>query len=249
MEYFKIVYFLNCQKVVIKFYISILNNQNFTLVDSDALASAIYAVVEAETGVSKAQLEDRQRQLEAKSEGTLIDMWQVIEELAPKTLSFVVLFATIIEKVQPGKDQFFLPGAPELLALLNKNKAEFGIVSRGGEFWQKLKFACAGLDTTPHIITGTHDKSIEFYNQWHDHETEEFLIPAELTHYDKPLFANNLVVIDDRAAVFADVILHVDGYWVQTGRNKDGNVAQNVRTCRDLTEVVPDLKAKYFAVA
>ena len=221
-----------------------------TLIDTDLLAEKIYNAVEMHTNLHKEDLIAEQHRLEENGEVGVVDMWKVIgDALSATSEELDELRRAIIETVGSSSREAWLPGGSELLDLLEQNNADFGIVSRGADGWQRLKLACMGLSEVPAIITEDHHKSRDHLNGWFDDEQGRFVIPPEMVANSRQVVATNIISIDDRAAAFAESHSGISGYWVRTGRNKkeDGLDFGRFKACDDLQTVVTDLNERYFS--
>ena len=89
-----------------------------------------------------------------------------------------------------------LPGASELLHVLNQNQLSHGILTYGNPMWQHLKLAAAGFNHVHRIVTTNKHKGL-LISSWLK-EDGLFHLPQEFgggtTH--------KIVLIDDKAASF-----------------------------------------------
>lgn len=139
----------------------------------------------------------------------------------------------------PSSESFLLPGAAELLAFLAQANLPHGIVTYGGERWQRAKIQRSGLWGVPTLVLDT-PKKAETLLSWHDEESEWFVLPQEFAD-GRP---NEIVLIDDKAKAFdgIDEQSNIRGYFVQSGElllpSQEGSVPASVRPVQSLHEIV-----------
>lgn len=119
------------------------------------------------------------------------------------------------EKLQAGDDSLFMPGAEEFFRQLRDKNLPFGIITYGGEEWQRMKLAGLGLDQLPLIITDQKDKG-KIIAEWERHDG--FHIPTELLPQpDTLLLAERVVLVDDKATSFQSLPDEARGFQVRSG--------------------------------
>lgn len=109
------------------------------------------------------------------------------------------------------------PGARELLDFLYQNNLAYGILTYGGELWQKAKLAAARLDKTPTLITDIKQKG-SIIAGWQ--ESGGFRIPPQLR--GEATIAKRITFIDDKPVSFEGLPIGVDGIhvsWSSTPRS------------------------------
>ncbi len=114
--------------------------------------------------------------------------------------------------VEKGLQEDFLePYAAQLLEELAKKDMAFGILTSGGEEWQRAKIQASGLDRIPHMIIGTVKKS-ELMAEWKQPDGM-FLLPDTLTGRGI-CRARRIVFLDDKPVSFEGIPEGVEGIWV-----------------------------------
>lgn len=103
-----------------------------------------------------------------------------------------------------------LSHAGELLEELRARGEAFGILTHGGQEWQRAKLIGSRLGWVPALVTNTPRKG-EVLRSWQQPD-RRFLLPRELS--PRPLIASELVLIDDKLISFADIPSGVRGYHV-----------------------------------
>lgn len=91
-----------------------------------------------------------------------------------------------------------LPGASELIELLESRDEQYGILTYGNPLWQGLKLSAAGFNHVPHIVTTSKHKG-SLISAWQSDDST-FAIPPELGGG----VADLIVLVDDKAVSFAD---------------------------------------------
>lgn len=129
-----------------------------------------------------------------------------------------------------------LPGAAELLELLDRSDYRYGMLTYGNPLWQRLKLAAARLNHIPHIIMTTKEKG-NLITSWR--QMSEYVLPQEFGGGT----VEQIILIDDKAASFADFPVHpCRGYWVlpQGGElpSQKGTVPSNVVRVSSLYDVI-----------
>lgn len=89
----------------------------------------------------------------------------------------------------------------------------FGILTFGSTAWQLAKLQASLPHALPHIIMG-HKHKIRYMKQWRDPQTGLFVLPDEFWGATGYSHAAQLVLIDDKAAAFADIEDGMRGYWI-----------------------------------
>lgn len=118
------------------------------------------------------------------------------------------------EKLQAGDDSLFMPGAEDFFRELRQKNLPFGIITYGGEEWQRLKLVGLGLDQLPVLITAQKDKG-KLIGEWERHDG--FHIPKTLSPSDRLLLAERVVLVDDKATSFQSLPADARGFHVRSG--------------------------------
>lgn len=108
------------------------------------------------------------------------------------------------------------PGAGAFVARLGVSNLPFGIITYGGEVWQRTKLQRAGFGDVPTLITSSKEKGREIA-WWQRPNRPGFWVPAELSGSGKPIIAEEIVLIDDKAAAFVGLPERARGYMIQHG--------------------------------
>lgn len=103
------------------------------------------------------------------------------------------------------------PGAREVLEMLDQNGASFGIMTYGGELWQRVKLEASGLKEVAYLITSSKAKGLMIAG-WQQ-KNGQFALPLELTG-KKMIIASHITLIDDKAASFEGLPLGADGIHI-----------------------------------
>ncbi len=135
---------------------------------------------------------------------------------------------------------YLLPGAAELLQLLNTSGRRHGILTYGNPLWQRIKLTAAGFNHVHHIIMERKEKG-RLISSWQQ-PGGEFKLPAEFGGG----FVEGIVLIDDKAVSFADFPSAPSrGFWVLDPAHEllsqQGSVPSNVSRHDALPTVIPVL--------
>lgn len=137
--------------------------------------------------------------------------------------------------------RFLLPGARELLDWLAAEKIPHGIMTYGGEEWQRAKIRRAGCGNVSTLVTRRPQKG-EIIASWYDHQRGVYQVPEE---YNAPGAIASIVLVDDKATAFNGLEGAVGsrGYWVRPSgaqllASQSGDVPTNVRIVQSLHNIV-----------
>jgi len=100
------------------------------------------------------------------------------------------------------------PGAHQLLRALDSRELPYGIVTYGGDAWQRAKIAAAGLLYVPHLVTGQKEKGL-LIADWQ--RENGYQLPPQLADN---VFAQRLVFVDDKPFSFVGLPPDVRGICV-----------------------------------
>lgn len=163
------------------------------------------------TDISPQQIMAARR--EAELSGGSFDTASYVMKILESTDSRVSWDEICRAMIESARQQDMLePHAGDLLRILDEMGARYGILTYGGEAWQKTKIRAAGLGHVPFLVTDVRAKGTAL-TRWQKADGT-FLIPPELTTTDRPVVAECLVLVDDKAASFRGIPLGVQGFHV-----------------------------------
>ncbi|HCH34275.1 MAG: hypothetical protein UY35_C0006G0016 [Candidatus Saccharibacteria bacterium GW2011_GWC2_48_9] len=130
-----------------------------------------------------------------------------------------------------------LPGAAELLALLEERGYLYGILTYGNPLWQHIKLTAAGFNHVPRIVTTSKHKG-RLISRWQD-EGGLFHLPHEFGGG----VARRVILIDDKAASFDSFPSEPSLGFQVLDRSRAlpaqlGEVPSNVTHCTNLADVI-----------
>ena len=207
------------------------------LSDTHKLDTVFYEVVDEQENVDGDALRSERKYIE-DSGGSFDEVVALQKQIGSSAL--VDFFDTFVERAR--ERDMLSDGARELLDALVANDKLFGIVSYGGEQWQRIKMRASQVEDIPTLITAQKEKGKLFRSIQQEDKT--FLIPAELITTGSPVVAQSLVFMDDKAIAFTDYPTeNARGYWVQSPSHplllsQRGTVPDNVRVAQGLREVI-----------
>lgn len=136
-------------------------------------------------------------------------------------------------------DTLYEPGAREFLDALSKSGLPFAIVTYGGSEWQLAKLARMNMLHIPHLILSKSRKG-SIISGWQNDEGD-FTIPEDLYG---PMFASNIILVDDKAQAFDELPDSSRGYLIQHplklelyGPEDASSLPHNVRTVYSFVEI------------
>ncbi len=134
-----------------------------------------------------------------------------------------------------------LPGAAELLELLEAKHIRYGILTYGNPPWQHLKLTASGFNHVARIVIVTKQKGL-IIRSWQQPDGT-FRLPQEFGGGE----ANEIVLIDDKAVSFEGFPdISARGYWVLNPAHELssqlGEIPQGVQRLGDLYELIELLK-------
>lgn len=206
-----------------------------TLGDTNAIAGSLVEFLGVNYPHLAAIIEEGRAEIE--STGGSYDVWAALQ-----LHSGLDVGSLIDEFIQQHEDseRFLMPGAKELLEAIDLAGEWWGIVTYGGEDWQRTKLQLSGLSTQPTLIIDTHQKG-RLLASWYDN-SGQYKIPDELGGGE----ANELILVDDKASAFdgLPVSSAVRGYWLRRGGppllSQRGSVPPHVTAITSLMKVVRD---------
>lgn len=135
---------------------------------------------------------------------------------------------------------YLMPGAREIIELLRQHHAHFGIITYGGDVWQRVKIKAARLESIPHIITSQKNKGV-LISEW----VAKGCVPIELEC--QPF--DEVVLIDDKVISFNGFPQEqAKGYQVRTGNDlvvDEAALPVNVQSVESLYDVIKDISHYY----
>lgn len=137
---------------------------------------------------------------------------------------------------------FLEPGAERLINYLDTHHYSYGIVTYGGESWQRLKIRAVGLDGIPAIVTKTQGKG-ELIASWCQVDGR-YEVPGSLNRNGEPLTVESIVLIDDNALNFEGLPSDAVGYYIQNTTTRDRSnqltapIPRHIRTVPGLNGVI-----------
>ncbi len=204
------------------------------LADTDKLAEVFFDKVGAHTGITKDQLDLARRDVELS--GGSFDAVAYIQdklESSGDSQIFELIERDFIDSVRA--DDYLLPGARELLQKLEN--LQHGIMTYGGERWQRMKIAAVALDNVAALITATPKKG-QLIASWQQSDST-FKLPRELNSNDQAF--GSVVLIDDKAVSFRELPSNAKGYQVLPSGNvlpsQAGDLPGNVTRVETLHDI------------
>lgn len=203
-----------------------------TLFNLDVLVQLLYDILD-DSGVMPSH-ELRQKQAQVEDSGGSFSPVTVIMEYGGETL-WQVVQQRLIERTDHS--QLRLPGATELLHLLDTRQHNYAVMTYGVPVWQRLKLQLSGFDSVPYMVIDTPRKG-KLIDSWRDAD-DYFTLPEALGNTDGAIRAASLVLVDDKRLAFDGLPAQVCGFWVQTGRHEDtGAIPASVTACATLYDVI-----------
>lgn len=103
-------------------------------------------------------------------------------------------------------------GALDLLEQLVR-RYPCGILTFGSHDWQRVKIEASLPAEIPYIVMG-HKYKIKYMKQWRDERTGLFVLPEEFSAASGYTHAEEVILVDDKAAAFLDIEAGMRGYWI-----------------------------------
>lgn len=137
-------------------------------------------------------------------------------------------------------DSYLEPSARYLLEYLDTWQCSYGIVTYGGEAWQRLKIQAVGMGDIPSVVTQTQEKG-KLIRSWIGNDGR-FIIPGDLNRDGRTRVVSAVTLIDDNQLNFVDLPDVVSGYYIQNSatRQRSGvvHMGPSVRQVTHLDEVI-----------
>ena len=178
--------------------------------DTDGIQEVLEQVLQREAGIAPERL--RSIRTEVEGSGRTFETIRHVHELLETAGSSSTWFYIRRKFLEAARDaDLLLPGAQDLLDILQQKEIPHGIITYGmEETWQLTKLEAAGLLGVPHLVTHIEEKSILLEGWKHG---EKFIIPPALD-VSGSVTASELVFIDDKAKSFWGVPAGVRGVHV-----------------------------------
>jgi len=179
-----------------------------------------------------AQLHATREQIEQT--GGSFDVMTVLSDV--KGISIEDILSRFVEK-ETGKTAYFLPGAQLLLHAITEAGSRWGIMTYGGEDWQRTKLRLLGFDDSSAIILSKKGKGAQIAS-WK--EVEGYRLPVIFGSG----IVERIVLVDDKAVEFTGLPEESQGYLLRANADdalllsQRGDVAFNIMVVHDLDEVI-----------
>lgn len=187
--------------------------------DTNGIQALLEQVLEQETGIHPDKLATTRQQIEAA--GHTFETIRHVKALL-KTEGSSVEWEHIRQKLlERSKNvDLLLPGAHDLLTLLQERGLPHGIITYGvEEAWQLTKLELAGLLNIPYLVTHIEAKG-ELLTGW-KRKDGLFLVPPALTADFISLSVKQIIFLDDKAKSFRGIPAGVRGVHIEApGGNK-----------------------------
>lgn len=142
-------------------------------------------------------------------------------------------------------DGYLEPGAHQLIDYLDDHGYLYGIVTFGGELWQRLKIQAVGLDAVPNMVTDTQDKG-RLLNSWQQSDGS-FVIPGALTLNREDTHVASLMLVDDNPINFVGLHDGIEAFCIKNDSTRDWGdrgivIPVHVQTVAGLNDVIAILQ-------
>lgn len=159
-----------------------------TLCDTDKVVQSLESFLEAEyPGLAARIHAERQR---VEESGGSYDVVSTLEQ--DETVSVDAVLEHFVESERAHGRDFLLPGAQELLEAISLNRDGKGIVTYGGEKWQRTKLQLTGLGEESALIIDRKGKG-ERIASWRDRDGI-YHLPKELGGRA----VDEVIIVDDK---------------------------------------------------
>lgn len=194
-------------KVIETFYILDLDR---CLGDTNKLQELLEEVLEQEIGFDRQAIVNARREYEESGESfdTVIAVEDILDRQGKNGRELWAHIERVFVEESKRRDML-LPYARELLDFLQERHDYFGIVTYGGNLWQRVKMAATGLAKIPYIVTPIKEKS-KLLSSWQLHDGS-FSLPEALSADGFALQAKHLTFIDDKPVSFMGLPQAVKG--------------------------------------
>lgn len=202
------------------------------LLDTEKFYNDFMAVVSRHALVDWRVVQQQRYEIE-KSQGSF-DGMTAIRGLLPGAGEDRFMRGVISDFLAAAQDHSYLyDGAKELVEFLHERGVPWGILTFGGQEWQKLKLQVTGLDRFPHLITDQRMKA-KLLKEWLRSER----MPVRLGSG----YVTDIVLVDDKLVSFQE--LPQNAYGILVGPTPaDGGIARVVHVDRigDVSKVLESI--------
>jgi hypothetical protein len=175
-----------------------------------------------------------------ESKGGSFDELRYVDKQLGDTAQYQAALRTFIARGQSQPPSALLEdGALAFIDYLSA-RHPFGILTFGSPAWQAAKLQASLPRSLPHIIMG-HKHKIRYMKQWRDPQTGLFVLPDEFRRATGYSHAAQLVLVDDKAAAFADIEDDMRGYWIlhrQPLPSQKGDIDERVTKVVSFQQVI-----------
>ena len=180
------------------------------LLDTEKLQALLVVVLKRDLGIESHEMNIVRRKVE-QSGGSFDTASYVMGFLDKQGEDGPALWHSIKQRFidEAQKEDMLLPYARQFIYELRLRKRKYGIVTFGGDMWQSVKIAAAGLDDVPHLITHELEKG-RLLASW-QRKDGTFLLPRQVA--GKKLYAKRLVFVDDKPVSFVGLPSGITGVW------------------------------------
>lgn len=128
------------------------------------------------------------------------------------------------------------PGASALMGRLTLNNLFYGIITYGGEWWQKTKIKACQLDKVPSMIIDTKNKG-ELIESWYV-PRRGYVMPEAFNGGGIPTVSKSVWLVDDKLVSFRGLNpSRARAYWYQPVDVGEVEVPTNVARIKHLEDV------------
>lgn len=200
-----------------------------TLLDTTKFVGVFEGYVE---DVLSAEITDKLRQFrtEVEQSGGSFDVFKQLGQMVSEQ-DFNLIKEGFLDYLKGGsvETDFLMPSAHELIEKLSAcDDANWGIVTYGGEEWQKLKLSTAGFENTPSLIIDKLGKG-GLIASWRNSDGS-FSLPPEFGSSS----AKEVVLIDDKPVEFTGLPEGARGYVVGDRQGDLPSTVERVSGVKDI---------------
>lgn len=166
--------------------------------------------------------------------GGSFDVMTVLGDV--RDISIEGILSRFVEE-EANENAYLLPSAHLLLRTITEAGSRWGIMTYGGEAWQRTKLRLLGFNDTSAIILSKKGKGVQIA-LWKG--VEGYNLPAIFGGG----LARRVVLIDDKAVEFVGLPEESQGYLLRSSTDdalllsQQGDVAPNVTIVHDLGKVI-----------
>lgn len=180
------------------------------LLDTEKIQAFLEFVLNRDLGIDSQEMNVARQEVE-RSGGSFDTASYVMSFLDRKGKDGPALWHSIKQRFvdEAQKEDMLLPYARQFMYELRLRKKKYGIVTFGGDAWQSVKIAAAGLHEVPYLITHELEKG-RLLSSWQRNDGT-FLVPRQVA--GKKLYAKRLVFVDDKPVSFVGLPDGITGVW------------------------------------